>query len=420
MSIIVVPRQLDWRITDQFSRTLTFRNDGPDTLWLEVPASTSGPTSNGAFYWGAISRTSLSPGNSRVMQIYPPSWSSTSPPSTTTALVNFLITNVSGHIVQQGSVPCRNDARSEVNFGDLRISSLVYNPPGPDINPEGEFIELLNVSGRELNLAGCRITQRQFSSPSSSGKSEAKKFPLEGQGGPVDFGKNPRLLPGQTVRIMTRKKVSSDPVDDPHRFYIGSPRPIWNNSGDRAEVENAEGDMVASFGYKSQAGDPNYNGPSSPATETRPQLVFQQTVHVIATDTSIPVVELEDGDILDITTNDESIGVAFLADQGILPGTIGNAPFSPEYTPSGRGLLILPRRLGPTEDAPDNDNWPLPGAPKYSLIGSLGTSVFAIGAGLSGFQVTLTSPATLELAVNDNVLWDNRGFFMVTVSVFRN
>ncbi len=71
------------------------------------------------------------------------------------------------------------------------------------------------------------------------------------------------------------------------------------------------------------------------------------------------------------------------------------------------------------DNAPANDNWPLPGVPKFSLIGSIGPTAFFVGVSAS---ITINrdgGPFTLMLGPNDNVVGDNNGAFDVVAVLYR-
>ena len=59
------------------------------------------------------------------------------------------------------SVPLRGNVAG-VGPGMLKITEVNANPPGPDLGgtppgPDQEFVEIINISGSELDLDGCRV-----------------------------------------------------------------------------------------------------------------------------------------------------------------------------------------------------------------------------------------------------------------------
>ena len=425
MPISISNTELAWRSYDGQVKALSFTADSGTVGWVEVRGS--GTVSQNAFYWGAVPRQQVDSNHPLTVYVRPPLWATGTTPHTVTAGIPYTITDNNGHVVQDSAISCRNDATDALLPGDLQISVFAFNPPGNDLADEGEYFELRNLSASQLLLSGATVMQVVFNANGSRSSEQAvTTFPLTSPtSGQSDIGRSCSLAAGQSVRVLTRKKNDTDPIDDPLRFYLGRGNPIWNNSGDRITINSAQGLVIARFSYGSQRntpGKPDILGPGQTPPIVQPSLVVDFTVDVDATFDMAPVVDVIDGDVIEISTDDASLAQDFVANDHIGTGTIGNAPFSPEYLPSGRPLLILPRRIGASELPPSQDtDWPMSDAPKYSLITSIGTAMIAIGAGTTiGVTVdTGNQPIPLLLGVNDNVLWDNRGIFRVRVRVFR-
>lgn len=420
MSLEINPRELCWRQQDAFTKQIEFKYTGTSDIWIEVLGTPQ--VSNSEFYWGAIPRTLMQPDVMIRLSVRPPVPANN--PGTKTAAIPFTVTGtINGHVIQTGSINCRNDCQSKVIYGDLQITALMSDPPGSDVAPEGEYIDLLNVTSMELDLAGCYITQQVFNASSTPTERSFVRFPSMGEFNVNDFGKTSRLTSGARLRILTRMKNNADPTHDPLRYYAAMGRPVWNNTGDRAMIYNAENDLIVRYGYGSQAniaGTPNTT-PMPPApTQPVRRLIHDFSVDINPTFGFVPVIAIEDGDEIELTTEETSLADNFIQSDIIGVGVVGNAPFSPEYLPSGSPLHILPRRIGAIAAAPEG-GWPLPGVAKYSLIGAFdenGTNAFAIGSGHT-LTVTLSQPKMLHLGINDDVLWDNRGIFRVFVRIFR-
>jgi hypothetical protein len=75
-------------------------------------------------------------------------------------------------------------------------------------------------------------------------------------------------------------------------------------------------------------------------------------------------------------------------------------------------------------DHPARNDWPLPGAPEYSLIGGLqtlsGTDLFKFLVGCNKQWIHQGDARLLSLGINDPLTGDNSGGFQARVQVFRN
>lgn len=110
--------------------------------------------------------------------------------------------------------------------GDLHITSFHANADGDDnTNINGEYLRVCNVSSRPVDLNGYTIRD-------ISGRSWT--FPQ-------------MIIPvGHTVKVHSgRGTHQSDPTEQ-LEIYLGSTRPIWSNTRDRATIYDRYGQVVDS------------------------------------------------------------------------------------------------------------------------------------------------------------------------------
>lgn len=140
------------------------------------------------------------------------------------------------------SVPLRGNLAG-VGPGMLKITDVNANPVGPDLGPgpDQEFVEIINISGSELDLDGCRVGDMVIG-VQHGGERNLLRFTNTFTLAPVGGAVNPTRL-----RIYTGKAegVPADPSIDPIALNRGSP--VWNNAGDIAWIRNASGQYVDRF-----------------------------------------------------------------------------------------------------------------------------------------------------------------------------
>lgn len=444
-----------WRATDVHSKAITLTNTDTDDIWVEVAAPLA--TTPDDFTWPAQTRTRIAgrPANGQTASFE----RSVTPPTPRTGLglrtaeVVFRITNSAGTLVEERRIACRNDAVAKIGFGDVAVTMFTFDPPGDDLTGEGEFVELTNLTNRTLDFSGSTLFQTVFprtipGQPRARGTLQPL-ITLRPDAGRLDFMNDCLLPPRATLRVLTRGLQSNEgPATVPNfrqRLYLGRGTAVWNNSGDRATLENDLKDLVCSQGYGSEA-NTGPNGPSPPVRPGTPAVIVppaqRQTVllptpfFVFATAEMHfpPVFQMQDGDLVTITTNEADLEAAWLNSASTPTGTIKLDPAGPLILPSGRRLAaflarwvdpaVLAAEIPPPIFDPQRsvDQFDLIGAPEGGLIGQIGnnTPPFFIGAGTT-FIARLNAPTPLRLGVNDiaGTHWNNLGVFVATVSVRR-
>jgi hypothetical protein len=446
--------QLVWRATDAHTKTITLVNTGTDDIWVEVDPPVAPTTDD--FQWPA--QTSLriagkpqnGPASAFQRVIVPPT------PRTGLGLrtgeVRFRIKDSYGQLVEDKPIALRNDATAKIEFGDVAVTMFTFDPTGDDLSGEGEFVELTNLTNRILDFAGSTLSQTVFSpttpgQPRPAGRLEAL-VTFAADAASIDFRNDCMLPPMATLRILTRGLRSNEgPATVPNfrqRLYLGRGSAVWNNTGDRCVLTNEFGDSVCAQGYGTEAlAGPN--GPIAPVTPQTPsvltppgqrQTVLLPTPFFVFANAAMhfpPVFQLQDGDLVTITTNEDALVAAWLGSAGTPTGTIKLDPLGPLILPSGARLAaffarwiepaVLATEILPSifarHSTPDQFN--LIGAPEGGLIGQIGNSgPFFIGRGTS-FIARLGVPAPLRLGVNDidGAHLNNLGVFVATVSVQR-
>ncbi len=437
--------KLDWRATDAQSKAITISNTGTTDLWVQWAGAATSAQPGDEFFWGAQPRTQL--GRRRPNGWAPAIRVPVRPPrlgaGARTATVTVIVTDAGGNEVQRVAIPCRNDATARVNFGDMAVTRIDFDPPGNDLTNEGEFVELTNLTTRTLDLNGCTLWQRTFSSsrapnqPTSGSPQALWTFrPATSR---LDFGRDNLLPPGATLRVLTRgPRTGEDPGSVPDfglRLYLGLNNPVWNNGGDRASVTNEfpNDNLVCSFGYGSQAlTGPNAPAPAAPATP--PVVVPPGQLRTVFSATALPILafnegfpgifEVEDGDVVTISTNEAGLINSWLTSAGTPAGTIKLDPLGPLILPSGLRLAafgvtwIDPAVMSPEEP---QGSWPIQNAPQGGLIAQIdGRQPMFVGAGTS-FTLVQDRRRTLRLGINDAFggYWNNSGVFLVNLTVRR-
>jgi len=278
----------------------------------------------------------------------------------------------------------------KVPAGSLRITTIEADAPGDDVMPEGEFIEILNVTSAPLDLTGCRLQDRVISAAGVPGA-----FKNFFQFGPAAFGADSMLPPGRVLRVLTRPKVAAD-ANRTFTLFAGSRAAVWNNAGDTGRILDENGVVVDEYTYVTKlpaAGVALAAGTvfSPPRARTR---ALVRRVYVDASMAWTSVFEVGDGDLVTISAS----GTARF---GLFGGQVGADGAAGPLTPAGQG-------------------WPLEGAPPYALIGSLdGGPPFLVGSMASLTFNRNSRPLMLNLGPNDGELWDNAGVFDCLAILYR-
>lgn len=127
----------------------------------------------------------------------------------------------SGNLRAWVHLPCIDAGCVDPLVGRVRISQVVYNPPGPD-KAVNEYVELVNTSKAAVRLAGYALTRRgsQFALPQWAA-----------------------LGPGARLRVVIGAGTSTSTV-----IYMGRAATLLSNSGDLvalARLDNATVDCKA-------------------------------------------------------------------------------------------------------------------------------------------------------------------------------
>jgi len=104
----------------------------------------------------------------------------------------------------------------------IRIASLLYDPPGVDW--QGEHVVIRNDTAAAVDLGGWRLSDaagHTYTIPAGSS-----------------------LAPGHDLRVWTGPGANN--ATDVH---MGRRAAIWNNTGDTATLRNASGAQVATYAY---------------------------------------------------------------------------------------------------------------------------------------------------------------------------
>jgi hypothetical protein len=124
------------------------------------------------------------------------------------------------------STPAGTPTNTSVPMADVRITFILYDPPGPDIN--GEYIEFRNFGNVPQNLLGWWVQNMDGFNSNDEGKVlHVFDFP--------DFD----LQPGAIIRLWSKMGVA-----DGMNFYWDQTIPVWENDGDFARLVNDSGQEV--------------------------------------------------------------------------------------------------------------------------------------------------------------------------------
>ena len=446
--------QLALRATDTHPKTITLVNTGTDDIWVEVDPPVARTPDD--FQWSAQTRLQIvgkpQGGQASAFQrtIIPPT--PRAGLGLRTGEVGFRISDNAGRLVEDKRITLRNDAMSKIAFGDVAVTMFTFNPVGDDLSGEGEFVELTNLTNRTLDFAGSTLHQMVFPGATPGQRRPAGRMDalvkFAADAAKIDFRNDCLLPPMATLRVLTRGLHSNEgPATVPNfrqRLYLGLRNAVWNNTGDRCSLYNEFGDIVCSQGYGTEALTAP-NGPTAPVTPQTPpiltppgqrQTVLLPTPFFVFANAAMhfpPVFQLQDGDLVTITTNEDALVAAWLGSAGTPTGTIKLDPLGPLILPSGARLAaffatwiepaVLAAEILPSIFAPHStpNQFNLIGAPEGGLIGQIGNSrPFFIGRGTS-FTARLNVPAPLQLGVNDigGAHLNNLGVFVATVSVQR-
>lgn len=404
-AVTLIQSALSWRQGDPRPvQRITLFNSGNVPVSVQVPANTAGP-----FTWPDFPATTIAPG-SGVVTVADVTFRPAG-----TAVVNGSLT-ITATVVGTGSpvpgfpkaVPLAGNVVAKVPVGSLRIVSVVADPPGDDMLPEGEFIVIQNVTMSALDLTGSSVLHTQFNSAGAPSGSA----PLIAFGDRV-FGSDALLPAGQSLRILTRGRnaAAGDPVASSSRVYAGARGAAWNNTGDTATIQNEFAEEVARYTFVTQypsGGQP----PLPPNVVVQPPAarsrILTRRIFINAQSEATSCCVVQDGDVVVIrnVTGTPHFG-GFLGSAGSWGpnGKVGDlAPSTPER----------PDPFGPEV------TWPLPDAAKFSLLGQLGNRApFLVGMGTTLTVNFLNRPTPLTFSVNDCWLIDNNGFFDCVVDLYR-
>lgn len=344
-----------------------------------VYVTVSGPASGGSFTWQGSppggwllnppppprpqgSGTQAGPATPKPRIVVPVTFKPTSPaPAQATMTVNIqrndatksAVPGFPTNIALEGNVV-------GVGPGTLKIAQVLANPSGPDL--AGEFVEIINISGAQLDLQGCTVGDFRARRGPRQLYSFDSSFTLD----PVSGTSAQRFL-----RIFTGPGVPADPAFVQIALNRGSP--VWNNAGDTAWIKNPFGQMVDTFVYPAIGTLPPISLPPATTTAT---VVVPPRAGLVPTPISV-----EEGDRLTFSaTGQVWVGTGF-DDSG----------------PDGRGA------------DPAGIGYPAPDLPPISLIGTIGSTgrFFLVGSASTLFVDDAEGP--LSLGINDFRLGDNWG-----------
>jgi hypothetical protein len=286
------------------------------------------------------------------------------------------------------SVPLRGNL-SGVGPGMLKITEVNANPVGPDLGPgpDQEFVEIINISGSELDLDGCRVGDMVLGVQHGGERSLLQftnSFPLA----PVGDGGHPTRL---RIYTGTAEGVPADPSIDQIALNRGSP--VWNNAGDIAWIRNASGQYVDRLSTFPAFTGGSGSSPTTPTTTPRTTSTTTTTCLVPATTSFMPTgITVEEADLLSFAAS----------------GQIWTSPGLERSTgPDGTSTDPAPIGWGPAD------------APPFSLIGRIGSgNPFYIG--LVNSMVVRNDGGMLFLGINDPIPDGNWGGpFSCTISLTR-
>ncbi len=410
------PEALVWRPSESAPKDLSVRNVGVVPVQVEVPASPAGP-----YAWAALPPTTIAP-------------------AARLRVATVTLARPTGGVVPDGAVEIRAlpaggtqpipgspfrirlsaNPADRVPVGALRIAALVADAPGDDLLPEGEFVDIINVTDADLDLVDCRLLDRTGPTaaatpgPATPGTNLRSVLRFDA----TTMGPDTRLRPfastGEVLRVLTRRH--SGRMDDPPpgrlRIFLDRATAVWNNVGDTAVIKNSSNEDVAFLSHLARYPDPGRPIPQGTIVQPPPprRRVMTRRIFVNTAMERNTVFDVFDGDVVRIrdVTGSANFG-GFLGSAGTF-GPRGNG------TPAGDELVPIPFR--------GNFPWPLPGAPQCCMIARIGLPGAEIVRQASG-DTTLTiitsseGPVPLTLGVNDPWVADNSGYFDCAVDLFR-
>lgn len=286
------------------------------------------------------------------------------------------------------SVPLRGNVGG-VGPGMLKITEVNANPVGPELGPgpDQEFVEIINISGSELDLNGCRVGDMVIG-VQHGGERNLLRFTNTFKLASVGGAGNPTKL-----RIYTGKAegVPADPSIDPIALNRGSP--VWNNAGDIAWIKNASGQYVDRFSTFPALSGGDGSNPTTPTTTARTTSVTVTPFLVPATTAFMSTgIMVEEADLLSFAASGQ-IWTSFGLERSTGPDGTSPWPAAPGWGPAD--------------------------APPFSLIGRIGSgNPFYIGP--SNSMVVRNDGGALFLGINDPNPGDNWGGpFSCTVTLTR-
>jgi hypothetical protein len=111
----------------------------------------------------------------------------------------------------------------------------------------GEWVSLANDGGTVAALTGLEITDFTRTQQHV----HVYRFP------PAQGGQALTLAPGQTAYVFTGAGRSERLADGDILLFAGRAAPVWNNTGDVADLRNLRGEFVDSMTVGSPARHPN-------------------------------------------------------------------------------------------------------------------------------------------------------------------
>jgi hypothetical protein len=375
---------ISWRENEPGLRQLKVSNVGNVPVDIAVPASTLDPP----FSWAPVATVTLQPREVRsVLITFTPSDQASVSGTlqvgaflagTTTPLPNFPVT-----------VRLLGNHRANVPPGALRIVRIVADPPGNDMLPEGEFIEIANTTGAPLDLTGCNIQHIKRGPAGQSGFQGLIAI------GADAFGTDSMLPPvatGATLRVFTRRRAPSDV--GPYGLYAGFGIAAWNNTGDTGRILNEFGEEVDRLSYVPRPPPAGTTLPPGTVVNpvSAPHRYPPRRVYVNSRLDWSTVFMVQDGDLVSVTAT----------------GTAGFDHWGATSGPAGR------------TDLPAPAGSPVTGAPSFGLIGKLdGGPPFFVGAAASIPINVDGGPYMLYLGPNDTNFGDNNGVYDCVVVLYR-
>jgi hypothetical protein len=266
-----------------------------------------------------------------------------------------------------------------VGPGTLKITEVNANPVGPDLGPgpDQEFVEIINISGSQLDLNGCRVGDMVIG-VQHGGERDLLRFTNTFTLAPMGGAGTPKRL---RIYTGTAAGVPADPSFEQIALNRGSP--VWNNAGDIAWIRNASGQYVDRFSTFPAFSGGGGSNPTAPSTTPRTTSTTMTTCLVPATTSFMPTgITVEEADLLSFAAS----------------GQIWTSPGLERSTgPEGTSTDPAPFGWGPAD------------APPYSLIGRIGAAGNPFYIGLSNSMVVRNDGGMLFLGINDPIPAGNWG-----------